>query len=194
MDGSLNAAEFAGMDLILWRDKDEEGIELQQKAITFLTPHARSIRIIEPPTELPEAGDIIDAIALLRWDAARIRGLMASAIEIYRTDEISAVVAARRSDNQAQDAAYTEEFRVDKTGVYSVDPTGVKGDQWICPALEVIGRTRDFAGQGCGKLVRFKNWEGEQKICMLPLHKLIAEGRESIQSLLDLGFKPHYSR
>ena len=67
-------------------------------------------------------------------------------------------------------------FTIDERGVY------YKGD-WICPKLEVIGRTRDFSGQGCGKLLKFRDWEQRERQVILPLSTLIGDGREAIERL-----------
>src|SRR5208282_3108488 len=54
---AANAAAFAGLDLRLLPDKDEAGKKLVRRAVEMLRPHARSIAVIEPDADWPEAGD-----------------------------------------------------------------------------------------------------------------------------------------
>jgi hypothetical protein len=72
-----NAVQLAGIDITIWRDKDEDGLKLQRRVIEYLKPHARSIRIVDPLllNDLPESGDIIDAIAA-GYDADRIAAVL----------------------------------------------------------------------------------------------------------------------
>ncbi|MBK9166581.1 MAG: AAA family ATPase [Bryobacterales bacterium] len=72
------AAALAGRAIVLWPDADEAGSKHASKAAGLLAGVARSVRLIDPPADLPHAGDIIDALTL-GYDAARIRALMAAA-------------------------------------------------------------------------------------------------------------------
>ena len=75
-----NAAQLAGLDITIWRDKDRDGQKIQSTAIRLLKLHARSIRVVDPMLleDLPVAGDIIDAIAA-GYDADRIAGVLKGA-------------------------------------------------------------------------------------------------------------------
>jgi len=81
-----NAVTFAGLDLILLPDKDGEGKRLVQRAVEFIRPHARSIALIEPPADWPEAGDIYDAISEMEWGKDRVEALLAKARPITTTN------------------------------------------------------------------------------------------------------------
>lgn len=76
---SENAAQFASMPRVyIWPDKDAAGAKMGARAAELLGKHNRNVILINPPAELPEGGDVIDAIAL-GWDANRILGLMKAA-------------------------------------------------------------------------------------------------------------------
>ena len=75
-----NAVVFTGLEIRMLPDKDVPGRELALKAIETLRPYARSLAIIEPPSDWPEAGDLHDAIADYGWVESRIRTLLASAV------------------------------------------------------------------------------------------------------------------
>lgn len=77
-----NAAAFAGMDVRLLPDKDEAGKKLMGRAAALLRPHARSIAVVEPPTEWLECGDLYDAIAEMRWERERVDALLATAAHV----------------------------------------------------------------------------------------------------------------
>ncbi|HUQ90326.1 MAG TPA: phage/plasmid primase, P4 family [Bryobacteraceae bacterium] len=66
------------MHVVLWPDRDAPGQRLAQARADMLAPIAGSVRIISPPDDLPEGGDIIDGIGL-GWDAARIERLTGQA-------------------------------------------------------------------------------------------------------------------
>jgi hypothetical protein len=74
-----NASSFANLDLRLLPDNDDAGRKLLGRAVGLLRLHARSISVVEPPAEWPEAGDIYDAIAEMGWQRDRIDVLLASA-------------------------------------------------------------------------------------------------------------------
>ncbi len=73
---------LADLDVILFPDKDVAGQrQAVQAALTISrSKQARSIRIIQPPDELPSQGDVVDGIRRFGWDRQRIEGLVASAV------------------------------------------------------------------------------------------------------------------
>ncbi len=74
-----NAAAFGGLDLHLLPDKDDAGRKLVIRVAELLRPHARSMALIEPPADWPEAGDLYDAIAEMGWGQDHIDALRATA-------------------------------------------------------------------------------------------------------------------
>ena len=75
------AANLVDCDVILWPDNDKPGRILALARAEVLAQHslARSISIIEPPGELPESGDIVDAVRSLGWEHQRIENLLQGA-------------------------------------------------------------------------------------------------------------------
>jgi hypothetical protein len=74
-----NVGVFAGIDLRLLPDKDEEGVRLLGQKLELLRPHARGIAVIEPPGDWPNAGDLYDAIAISSWGHDQVKALLATA-------------------------------------------------------------------------------------------------------------------
>lgn len=80
-----NAAAFTGLDVSLLPDKDEAGWKLVRRVAELLRPHARSITLIQPSTDWPEAGDLYDAITEMGWGRDRVQALLATARPIEAT-------------------------------------------------------------------------------------------------------------
>ena len=72
------AANLVDCDVILWADNDSAGTKLALARAEVLAQHglARSISIVELSGELPESGDIVDAVHNLGWDRQRIENLL----------------------------------------------------------------------------------------------------------------------
>ncbi|MBI4910804.1 MAG: AAA family ATPase [Acidobacteria bacterium] len=78
-----SARPLEGSNVVLWPDHDEPGMRMAKARADLLTPIVGSLGLIEPPAELPESGDIIDAVAL-GWGAKQIRELAARAKPLPR--------------------------------------------------------------------------------------------------------------
>ncbi len=72
---------FGDLDVVLWPDKDLSGDKQMKAAAKLLdeSKQPRRIRVITPPAELPEKGDILDAVKTLGWGKPEIDRLIASA-------------------------------------------------------------------------------------------------------------------
>ena len=72
---------LAGSEVILWPDKDDSGLRQCNHAakIAHESQQPRLIRVIDPPVELPDSGDIVDAVSLLGLGRAQIEELIHSA-------------------------------------------------------------------------------------------------------------------
>ena len=77
------AAGLADVDVVLWPDKDEAGFKKALIAAELIGQHARSLRLIAPPADLPTAGDVVDAIAA-GWPAPRYSQLIEDARVLKR--------------------------------------------------------------------------------------------------------------
>jgi len=129
-----NISEESGKELtafsrvVLWPDKDTPGLKLAEAAATRLGIHVRDLRMIDPPANLPEAGDIIDALAA-GMDAAGVRALMDGARRIRTGPAIRAI------------------SEVPLIGSFE----GIKID-WIVEEVLVAGTITALTGDaGCGK-------------------------------------------
>jgi hypothetical protein len=73
--------KLQGLRVILWPDMDTSGtIQVEaaaRKIHDFGEP--RAVAIITPPAELPDGGDIVDAVQILRWGREEIEQLIAEA-------------------------------------------------------------------------------------------------------------------
>jgi hypothetical protein len=78
---TMHCPELSGFDVFLWCDKDESGIKQCDNAAKILheSQQPRSIRMISPPTKLPDGGDIVDAVRVLGWGRSEIDRLIAEA-------------------------------------------------------------------------------------------------------------------
>lgn len=65
------APTLAGFDVVIWPDNDETGRKKAIKAAELIGKHARTVRILEPPPDLPVSGDVIDAVAA-GWTAEKL--------------------------------------------------------------------------------------------------------------------------
>jgi CHC2 zinc finger len=73
-----HCACFGDLDVILWPDKNTSGDTQATAAANLLAESGqpRRIRMIVPPAELPDGGDIIDAVKTLGWGRAEIKKLI----------------------------------------------------------------------------------------------------------------------
>jgi hypothetical protein len=75
--------QVEGLDVIVWPDRDTSG-DTQAKTKSQMmhdSKQPRRIRIITPPAELPEGGDIVDAVRSLGWGKTEINRLISEAKE-----------------------------------------------------------------------------------------------------------------
>lgn len=80
---AAQCAKLAGLDVILWPDKDAPGGKQCNAAAKILrnSKQPRLIRVIAPPAELPPSGDIVDAVRTLGWGKPEIDTLITQATE-----------------------------------------------------------------------------------------------------------------
>jgi hypothetical protein len=78
---SEQATTLIGCDVVLWPDNDKSGGQQAKSAARTISEagHARSIKLVAPPPELPPAGDIIDAVRDLGWNGPRVSQLLETA-------------------------------------------------------------------------------------------------------------------
>ena len=76
-----NIEQLSGTKVVIWPDNDAPGRKMATKAAELLGKHGAEVFMIEPPAELPDGGDIVDAIAL-GWDRAQIDDVMNGAARV----------------------------------------------------------------------------------------------------------------
>jgi len=79
-----------------------------------------------------------------------------------------------------------EGFRVSDAGVYAVDKTGEKADQWICDRLDVVAAARNHQSEGWGNLLEFQDRDGKPHTFLMPM-SLMLEPKEYLKRLYDCG-------
>lgn len=93
-----NVEQLAGSTVAIWPDNDAPGRKMATKGAELLGKHGAEVFMIEPPAELPEGGDIVDAIGL-GWDRERILGLIEGATRMterpFTIDDLPAVRASQ---------------------------------------------------------------------------------------------------
>lgn len=67
-----------------------------------------------------------------------------------------------------------------------------KGDgqlEWVCSPIEVVSYTRDISNENWGRLIRFKDLDGYQHECAIPMDLLSGDCSELYGLLLSLGLR-----
>lgn len=174
---------LSGKEVVILPDNDEEGLKHAKQVFDSLTGLVTSVCILELP-DLPPKGDISD------WVHAG-----------HTREEFTNLVAAVALNSRAQPTSSTRQllsppeppkFRVDEGGVYLLKVD--EKDRWICPKLEVDAQTRDFNGTGWGFRVRFHDRENRERSCLLRASQLAGEGKDALEQLVDMGFRPRRDR
>ena len=80
-------------------------------------------------------------------------------------------------------------YKCDEAGLWCFDAHD-RTFKRVGPPLWIDGRTQDFSGEGCGKLVRFRDWNDRERTCVIPLWQLVGDNRECIDRLLSMGYQP----
>jgi len=200
---SISKADFtplAKRNVIIWPDNDNAGIKCAKELKNLLTSlDAASIRIINldslaktPLSESqggplfgedctwPDKADAADALEL-GWGAAHLEALKKSG-ELF----IKEAVTHAPSDIKPN---VPQGFKLTENGVeafYKSDDKGKEIYKRICAPLELLALTRDAGGSGqdWGVLVRFKDYDGQEKRLNIP-KRLFATDGGSAGTILD---------
>lgn len=118
------ASALVDVAVVLWPDRDEAGTKKAAKAAELIAKHARSVRIIDPPAELPAAGDVIDAVRTLGWGEDRIRDLIAQA-RPFTLSQSAPDRSAKSDQNSVRESQATKLIELARRDVeYFHDPAG----------------------------------------------------------------------
>ena len=99
---------------------------------------------------------------------------------------IAASVARYPPDSESTKQATTP-FRLSEDAVIFIDPDPDKEPLRVCGRLEVAAQTRDGAGDGWGRLLKWRDLEGRQHAWAMPMSQLAGDGNEYRSRLLDGG-------
>jgi len=200
---SISKADFtplARRNVIIWPDNDNAGIKCAKELKNLLTSlDAASIRIINldslaktPLSESeggslfgedctwPDKADAADAIEL-GWGATHLEALKKSG-ELF----IKEAVTHAPSDIKPN---IPQGFKLTDNGVeafYKSDDKGNEIYKRICAPLELLALTRDAGGSGqdWGVLVRFKDYDGQEKRLNIPKRLFATDGGSDIRKQL----------
>ena len=200
---SISKADFtplAKRNVIIWPDNDNAGIKCAKELKNLLTSlDAASIRIIDldslaktPLSESeggplfgedctwPDKADAADALEL-GWGAAHLEALKKSG-ELF----IKEAVTHAPSDIKPN---VPQGFKLTDNGVeafYKSDDKGNERYRRICAPLELLALTRDAGGSGqdWGVLVRFKDYDGQEKRLNIPKRLFATDGGSDIRKQL----------
>ena len=80
-------------------------------------------------------------------------------------------------------------FEIEESGLYfrDTDEDGKTRRYWICSPLRVIAETRDESGNNWGRLIEFKNNDGQVQRWAMPMELLRADGADYRGTLLSMG-------
>jgi len=200
---SISKADFtplARRNIIIWPDNDNAGITCTKELKDLFTSlGTASIRIINldslaktPLSESeggpffgedctwPDKADAADAIEL-GWGATHLEALKKSG-ELF----IKEAVTHAPSDIKPN---VPQGFKLTDNGVeafYKSDDKGNEIYKRICAPLELLALTRDAGGSGqdWGVLVRFKDYDGQEKRLNIPKRLFATDGGSDIRKQL----------
>ncbi|MDP2534925.1 DUF927 domain-containing protein [Alteromonas stellipolaris] len=200
---SISKADFkplAKRNVIIWPDNDNAGIKCAKELKNLLTSlDAASIRIINleslaktPLSESeggplfgedctwPDKADAADALEL-GWGAAHLEALK-KGCELF----IKEAVTHAPSDIKPN---VPQGFKLTANGVEAFYKSDDKGNgiyKRICAPLELLALTRDAGGSGqdWGVLVRFNDYDGQEKRLNIPKRLFATDGGSDIRKQL----------
>ena len=200
---SISKADFtplAKRNVIIWPDNDNAGIKCAKELKNLLTSlDAASIRIINldslaktPLSESqdgplfgedctwPDKADAADALEL-GWGAAHLEALKKNG-DLF----IKEAVTHAPSDIKPN---VPQGFKLTENGVEAFYKSDDKGNgiyKRICAPLELLALTRDAGGSGqdWGVLVRFKDYDGQEKRLNIPKRLFATDGGSDIRKQL----------
>lgn len=138
--------KLADMDVVIWPDADPPG-EKQAKTFAkslFDCGHARSIRIVVPPPELPLSGDIVDAVKM-GWPRKVIDALISDAPEYPPKPK---PVTIRLSDVQAEKVTWLWHNRIPAGAITILDGDPGTGKSMLCVDVAArVSKGEPFPGE-----------------------------------------------
>jgi uncharacterized protein (DUF927 family) len=183
------AAMLADRDVVLWPDNDSSGQRQAAAAAQIIADFGKvgGIRLVEPPAELPPAGDIVDAVQSLNWNQPRIEELIGNAVPFVGENRRGSAGAAARQttgvsliDSAAstqQEGPSAQRFTVSDAGVFFLkeSATGDPEPALLSARLDVVAETRDSDGSNWGRLLTWRDNEDRQHQWAMPMELLASD-------------------
>lgn len=176
------AAALADCEVVLWPDNDDSGKKQAESAARIIADagQCRSIKILAPPEELPNAADIIDAVQDLGWDSERVLRFVETA-SVYSEPEGKETANGSEQPNSSVPGTERQSgcfpFEVSDDGVFFLkkDGDGVTEPIRLAARVDVVALTRDEAGNNWGRLLRWQDHEGRRHQWTMPMEALAAD-------------------
>jgi len=179
------ARYLAGKDVVILPDNDGPGEVHAQQVNGSLHRKAASVRIVRLP-ELPVKGDVTDWIQA-GGGKEKLEELIA------RTEPEAPASMPEDAETAPPGPPTLDQFRVDAQGIYAFNPR-TEDYEWVAPPVEVLAATSDFSDENVGKLVRYRDHRGRQRVAVIPHTKLIQDGADALELMVHCGFKPARGR
>jgi hypothetical protein len=127
------ARTLLACDVVLWPDNDESGAEQARTAADTIATagEVRSIKLVTPPSDLPSAGDIVDAVHGLRWDRARVSQLLRTARDYQPAQSPDLPESGGGAESQEGDGLTQSQILIDLARVATLFHTP-EGDAYAC--------------------------------------------------------------
>lgn len=162
-----------GRTIWIWSDNDEPGRKYAERVTELLKGIAKVIKLLHIPGNHRDGWDAADALEE-GWQPVQ-------GGELHDAPEPSPVL----------NAGLAECFKVKDTGVY-YQPSAEPGEDhkppfWVCGWLQVAAYTRNSDGRAWGRLLEFKDPEGEVHSWAMPMGLLQMDGSAYRAILADRG-------
>ena len=178
-----NAAALVDCEVVLWPDNDSSGTKQANSAAqTVLKCGARSVKLLEPPSEFSRSWDIVDAVQELKWDQARVGEFILTGKPIASEQPVD-------DANPHSPESRHFPFRISDDGVLFLKERsdGQIESTKISARLDVIAETRDGAGSNWGRLLTWRDNERRLHKWAMPMDLLASDGTAVRAHLLGEG-------
>lgn len=167
-----------GRTVWIWPDNDGPGRKYTEHVTELLKGIAREVKCLHIPGDHPKGWDAYDALR---------EGWQSSAGYVLQDLPQPPLPPVIRG-------SVAERFKVDDAGVWFHPPEDLAGEDpkpsvWICSPLHVTAYTRNSDGEAWGRLLEFKDAEGQAHTWPMSMEMLAGEGIEYRRMLLSLGLR-----
>lgn len=183
-------AVLAGCDALLWPDNDDAGRAQMDSAAERIgqSHQCRTLKVLDPPGELPESGDIADGVKVLGWDRQKIEQIVETRSRTYTMPPDDDGTAGSLKVNGGASPAYFP-FEVSGGFIWFVkdEGTGTRTPIRLASQVDVIAQTRSKAGDCWGRLLRWRDNECREHHWAMPMEALAGDQTGVRSRLLSDG-------